>query len=491
MSKEVIIIGGGFSGLATAALLAKDGFKVKLFEKNKKLGGRAMYFERDGYFFDMGPSWYMMPEVFERFFESVGKDINKEIDLKKLESHYKIWIEDRAYNIVKDRKKNLEEFEKNEKGAGEALEKYLKRSEYIYINALKELVYLDYDNPLKLLKPSIFFKLFEMNLFETFHNYIARQFKNRDLQKVLEFVTVFLGGSPYNTPAFYSLISHTDLNMDIFYPMGGIYTVITAMERICREFGVEIHMEEPITELLIENGKTVGIKTEKGEYRSDLVINSSDMHFFETKVLPEKYQSYPQSYWNKAVMSPSAFNIYLGLDTQIPNIEHHNLFFSETWDEHFKEVYENPTWPDTPSYYFHVPSKSDPKVAPKDGETVFILVPVAPGLKDDEKSREEFAEKVLDHFSNLVKMDVRKHIKVKQLFSHSNYEKIYNAYKGSAFGLAHTLFQTAIFRPLNRSKKIKNLYYVGQYTNPGVGMPIALLSAEIVRRMVNKDFGEK
>jgi len=489
MAKKVIIIGGGIGGLATAALLAKDGYAVKVIEKNSQLGGRARTFEQDGFVFDMGPSWYMMPDAFEKYFALFGKKPSDFYSLVRLDSHYKVFFDQphRIYEVRSDLNYNLDWFEKTELGTGEKLRQFLAKSKYLYETAMKELVFLDYQSLRPFLKPSILFNLFKLNLFESFHHYTASYFKNKDLQKILEFTTVFLGGSPYNTPAFYTLITHTDFNLGIWYPMEGMHQIVKALESLCRQYNAEICLSEQVKKIEVEQAKAKKVITDKRSLEADIVICNADYHFAETELLDKAWQSYPQNYWQKKITAPSGFLVYLGVNKKVKNLAHHNLYFSSSWESHFKDVYARPSWPQNPSYYVHCPSKTDSSVAPPGCDAVFVLVPVAAGLKDSDKIKEDFSQKVIKHLENLIDDNLQDHIKVKKIFSHQDFIDSYHAYKGAAFGLAHNLWQTAMFRPKNKSRKVKNLYYVGQYTNPGVGVPICLISAQIVHKAIKNN----
>lgn len=352
---------------------------------------------------------------------------------------------------------------------------------------MKEMVYFDYTSLTPFLKPKLIQDILRFNMFKTFHANITSYFLNPKLQKIIEFTTVFLGGSPYNTPAFYSLITHTDFNLGIWYPMGGIFAFIKALETLCENHKVQILTDSAVTSVEISNNRINTVKTKNKTYNADYVVNSADYQFTETQLLEKKYQSYPYAYWKNKVMSPSAFCIYLGIKGKIKNLSHHNLYFDDSWEKHFKEVYADKKWPEHPSYYIHVPSITDPSVAPSDGDAVFILVPVAADLPDTDKIRAFFTEKIIMHLEKLIGDNFSKRIVVKKIFSHRDFIRDYNGYKGAAFGLAHTLFQSAIFRPINKSKKIDNLFYVGQYTNPGVGMPTGLISAQIVQNLIKKN----
>lgn len=489
MKKSIIVVGGGIGGLATASLLAKDGFKVTLIEKNKILGGRARFLKLKDFYFDMGPSWYMMPEVFENYFSLFGKKISDFYQLKKLKNHYRVFFEDNSIiDINNNLNENLKIFKKLEKNGDEKLKKILEKAKYIYEKSMKNLVFEDYKNIFKLIKPEIINDLLKFNLFQSLHDYIKKIIKNKKLQKILEYTTVFLGGSPYNTPAFYQLVAHADFNLGIYYPIGGIYKIVESLEKLAKNNGVVIKTNEEVIKVKIKNKKITEIITNKNNYKADFIVVNADYSFFETKILPKQYQTYDKNYWNKKTFSPSAFLIYFGIKDQLKKSQHHNLFFTDNWDEHFKNVYEKKSIPENPSFYWHIPSKTDKSMAPKNQHSVMILVPMPPGLYLNKYEEKILYEKIINKFSELNKIkNIEKKIIIKKIFQAKDFLKEYNATNGSAFGIAHTLFQTAIFRPKNFSKKIKNLFYVGHHTNPGIGMPPVIISSQIVYNLIKNE----
>ena len=352
---------------------------------------------------------------------------------------------------------------------------------------MKHLVFESYKNPLKLAKPKIIKNLIEFNLFQTLHDHIKNIFKNEKIQKILEYTAVFLGGSPYNTPAFYQLIAHADLNLGIYYPMGGIYKIIEALKILAKKYNIKILTNQEVKKVKLKNRLIKKVYTKNRAYDSDIVVVNADYPFFETKILPKEYQNYPRNYWNKKIFSPSAFLIYLGIKDPLKSSKHHNLYFTQNWQDHFNQVYQYKKIPKNPSFYYHVPSKTDPSMAPKNHHSVMILVPTSPNLFFNKKKEIEFAHKIIKKFAQINNIkNIEEKIIVKKVFHSKNFVEDYNSTQGAAFGLAHTLFQTAIFRPKKFSKKIKNLFYVGHHTNPGVGMPPVLISSQIVYNLVRE-----
>lgn len=491
IKKKAIVIGGGISSLGVSCYLAKLGFETVILEKNSFIGGRASIFQEQGYFFDKGPSWYMMPEVFEDFFGFFGKKISDYYHLKRLSVNYRVFFDDKTIiDITSNYQENIKLFKKLELDGDKKLNDYLKKASDLYRLSMNNLVLKSYQKGiLDLLDKNVLFNIHKLNLFISLKKYINKFFQSDKIEKILSFTSVFLGGSPFNTPAFYSLVAHADFNLGVYYPMGGIYKVIEGLKKLSQALGVKIIKKALVEKIVVKDGLAKEIYFNgKRKIEVDLVVSGADLHFVQTKLLDKQWQSYDEDYWKSKVLSPSAFLLYLGLRKKLKKAEHHNLYFSSHWKKGFDEVFNLGSYPAYPSYYFHVPSKTDMSVAPKGGETVMILVPIAPGLLDDNKLRKKFEEKIITHFEDLLEEKIKDEIVVKKIYSVNDFKNEYNAFKGAAFGLAHTLFQTAIFRPLNKDKKLKNLYYVGQYTNPGVGMPPALLSAKIVYNLVKKDF---
>jgi len=486
--EKVIVIGAGFAGLTSAALLAHEGYQVKVVEKNPEPGGRARDYQKDGYRFDMGPSWYLMPEIFDDFFKKLGKNREDYYQLTKLDPSYRVFFSPQErVDISPDRETNLELFEKYEPGGRKKLEKYLDLAEYKYNTAVNEFLYREYKNIFSFFNKKIIFKGLQLDIFSSLDSYVAKFFKNPKLQKILAYAMVFLGSSPQNAPALYSIMSHIDLNLGVWFPSKGMIAVIEGMVKLCEELGVTFEFNNPVTKIEVEGKEAHSVVTAKGAYPADIVVSTADLHHSETRLLEPRYQTYPEKYWKKKVLAPSMFIMYVGINKKLPQIAHHNLYFQEDWNKHFDTIFKKPSWPKDPCYYVSCTSKTDDKVAPQGGENLFFLIPVAPGLDDNDQVRAQVEEETFEHFENLIGEKIRDNIQVKRIFSHRDFISDYNALKGTALGLSHTLDQTAVFRPDHKSKKVKNLYYSGQYNHPGVGVPMTIISSVVLRDRLLKE----
>lgn len=483
---RIVIIGGGIGGLATAALLGKQGYSVTLVEKNKDLGGRARVFSHKGFRFDMGPSWYLMPDVFNRFYKYFGKKPTDFYKLKRLDPHYRIFFNDKdTVDMVDDLKKNLSYFESLEKGSAEKIKKYLSISEYQYRTAMSGFVYRTFDRITDMFQRKLLFEGSKLHVFENMDSYLRRFTHSDRIKKILLYTIVFLGGSPKNTPAIYSLLSYIDFVQGVFYPIGGISKIVSSLESLCLANGVTIIKNSPVDKIVVESGGiATAVVVKKKQIAADVVISNADLPFTELHLLPKQFQTYPQSYWQKKIIAPSTFLMYLGIKGKVTSLTHHNLLFSDDWVKHFEEIFKNPSWPKHPSMYICAPSKSDSTVSPTNYENLFVLVPVAANLRDSDSMREKYSNYIISEIEKIIGEKIRDKIVYKRIFTQRDYIKDYNAYKGTALGLSHTLFQSAAFRPGLQSKKVKNLFYVGQYTQPGIGMPMCLISAELVTQKV-------
>ncbi len=488
MTKKAVIIGAGLSGLTAAALLARDGFSVTMLEKHDAPGGVARKKKAAGFTFDMGPTWYLMPEVFERFFGLFGKRVSDLYELNLLDPSYKIFFsKDETATITGDMDHNRRLFEGLEPGGGESLTRYLETAEYKYNTAMEEFLYREYNSLLDFFNKKMLLEGTRLHVFQKLDNYAKRFFKNPRARKILEYNIVFLGCSPYKSPALYSLMSHVDIRQGVRHPTGGIFRLVEAVHGLGAKLGVRFRFGEEAREIVVENGRASGVRTDTGMYNADVVLSAADYRHTETALLAEGYRNYPGRYWEKKVYAPSALIIYLGLDRRVPALEHHNLFLSENWDDHFRDIFDRPAWPKDPSYYVGCPSRTDPTAAPRGCENLFILVPVAPGLEDTDDIRNSLAEKIITHLEGLTGEPIRNAILYKETRSIRDFEEGGNLFRGTALGLAHTLFQTAVFRPSHRNRRVPNLFYSSHYTHPGIGMPMVFISSEIAAGIIKRE----
>jgi len=489
MNKRVVVIGAGIGGLGAAGLFAKKGYNVMVLEKNALAGGRANVFEADGFRFDMGPSWYLAPDLFEHYFDLVGEKVGDHLTLEKLSPSYRIFFRagGETLDIHSDIERDGASFEAIEAGAAEQLKAYLAQSKYQYEVATQHFMYKNYDTVFDFLNRRVMTEGQKLSVFSKMHAFVSKFFKTQKLRQVMEYTMVFLGTSPYEAPALYNLMSHMDFNQGVFYPKGGFYELINALTRIAEKNGARIRTDTEVAEIIVDKGTTTGVRLADGEVvAADIVISNADMWFTETKLLDRKWQTHPQRYWDKKVMAPSAFIIYLGVNEKLPNLTHHNLLFSEDWRKNFDDIYKNRQLPAEPSLYVCAPSVTDSSVAPEGKENLFVLVPIASDLKISEELKAEYTEKVLEIIEREMNLPgLREKIEFKRVYTVEDFAADYNSFKGTALGLAHTIWQTAIFRPKNHSKKVKNLFYVGAGTNPGIGTQICLISAELVYKRVH------
>lgn len=492
MKQRVVIIGAGIGGLATANILAKAGYEVEIYEKNTGPGGRAGMLEVDGFRFDTGPSWYLMPEVFSHYFSLFGKDINDELDLTKLSPAYKVFFENEApVTITGSSSKDTKTFEQIEPGSGKKLEKYIEKGNDIYQLSLKHFLYTNFTSLRDFLQPDILKKAGKMLrlAFTPIDDYVAKYVRDQRLKQILEYPMVFLGSSPFSAPAIYSLMSALDFREGVFYPQGGIYTIIERLVALGEELGVRYHYNTPIKKIVTKNDISSGILLEDGtNVIADIVVSNADLHFTETELLDEKDQSYPTAHWKNIDPGPSALLMYLGVKGELPSLEHHNLFFVENWKDNFDNIFTNKTLPSPASIYLCKPSQTDDTVAPDGHENVFVLVPLPADPATTENKAEEIANTYLAQIEESFDIpDLRKRIVHKKLFTPNDFVSTYNAWQGTALGPSHLLKQSAFFRTPNKSRKVKNLYYVGGFTTPGIGLPMCLIGAELVYKRLAGD----
>ncbi len=480
MSKSVDIIGGGYSGLAAASYLAKSGCNVKLFEKNDSVGGRSRKFEEAGYVFDMGPSWYWMPDVFETFFNDFGKKANDYYDLVRLSPSYRVFF---GKDDFVDLPSNLEElyqtFEEIEKGSAQRLRKFLNDAAYKYNVGINDLVQKPSKSLFEFATFDVMKGVFRLQLFKSFSKYIRQYFKHPKLIQIIEFPVLFLGAKPENIPALYSLMNYADIVGGTWYPMGGMHKVIEGMESLAKELGVNIHTSSPIEKLNIEGKKVFSHLSKEKSYAVDALVASADYHFVEQNLLEKAHRKYDEDYWDSRILAPSCLLYYVGVNKKLKNLLHHNLFFDEDFNQHACEIYDTPKWPSKPLFYVCAPSITDDSVAPEGHENLFLLIPVAPDLPDTEEMRESYFELIIERLERLTSQSVKENVVYRRSYSIKDFKRDYNAYKGNAYGLANTLKQTAILKPSMHNDKVRNLFYTGQLTVPGPGVPPSLISGKI------------
>jgi len=488
VTNSAVIIGGGVGGLACACYLAKEGIKVTLVEKNEQIGGRASVLERDGFRFDMGPSWYLMPDVFERFFKFFDREPKDYYELIQLDPHYRIFFKDgEKIDIFSDIEKNKNTFEKIEAGSGESLVKYLDKSKITYEIGMQKFVYKDRPKLIDYFSWDVLRNAHKVKLFGSMQNHVAKYFSNSKLQQIMQYTLVFLGGSPKNTPALYNLMGHVDFNLGVYYPKGGMGNVISAMVELGEELGVEYKLNFEVDSIEGERGSFVLKSVFGEEIKSDVVVSNADYRHTEMELLPKKMMQYDSKYWKSRVYAPSAFLIYLGVKGGIEPLIHHNLVIPVDWDDHFEKIFTDPAWPDDPAYCICAPSDTDNSVAPSGCSNMFILVPIAAGLEDSEEVRKEYRNKILEDILENTGVEIEDRIIVEEHFSVKDFLNKYNSSKGSALGIAHTLNQTGPLRPNHRSKKLDGMYYTGGYTRPGIGVPMCLISGEHTAKVVIED----
>ena len=484
MKKHISIIGSGFSSLSAACYLAQSGHRVQVYEKNTSPGGRARQLKKDGFVFDIGPSWYWMPDVFEKFFGDFGKKVSDYYTLERLDPGYQVYFGRKDSILIGDSlEKIYSAFEAEEKGGADKLKKFIGKAADNYKIAIDELVYRPGISPLELVTPDTLKKL--GYFFSNVKSEVTREFKNPKLAQILQFPVLFLGAKPADTPAFYNFMNFADFGLGTWHPKDGMYSIVKGMVKLAESFGVKIHLDSPVEEILLENKKAVGVKINGQNILSDIVLSGADYHHTET-LLPKDLRAYSEAYWNKKTFAPSSLLFYVGLNKKVKNVSHHTLFFDVDFDTHAKTIYDTTQWPEEPLFYANFPSISDPNMAPKGKEACFILIPIAPGLEDTEELRNRYFEIVIDRLETLTEQGLKEDILFMESFCVNDFISVYNSYKGNAYGMANTLLQTAFLRPKLKSKKVKNLFFTGQLTVPGPGVPPALISGKLVAGLIEK-----
>ncbi|MBS1596798.1 MAG: phytoene desaturase [Bacteroidetes bacterium] len=489
MAKNAIVIGSGFAGLSAASFLAKAGWDVIVLEKHDSPGGRARQLKESGFTFDRGPSWYWMPDIFERYFHQFGKQTSDYYSLKRLDPSYRIYKNDGSMDIPADFTELKKLFESIEPGSSKQLEKFISEAAFKYKTAMDKFVFKPGQSIAEFLDPDIMKALFRLDLFNSVKTHVRKYFKNPRIRELLEFPVLFLGAMPDQIPSLYTLMNYADIVGGTWYPAGGIFSVVDAMYQLAIELGVKFLFSENVTSIKSSSSYIQKIITDKNEYEAEVVIGTADYHFIENNLLEENDRTYSEKYWDKRMMAPSCLLYYVGLNKKLKNISHHSLFFDTSFDQHALEIYKQPGWPSDPLFYVSASSVSDDSVAPEGCENLFFLVPVAAGLSGDSESmREKYFRMIIARMEKHTNQNIEGAIIYKKSFAQTDFIQEYNAYKGNAYGLANTLLQTAILKPSSRSKKLYNLFYAGQLTVPGPGVPPALISGEIAANEALKLF---
>lgn len=491
MSK-VIVIGSGFSSLTASACLAAKGYEVVVLEKNDGLGGRARQFKAQGFTFDMGPSWYWMPDVFESYFQRFGKTTSDFYDLRRLDPSYQVFYPNQdRYDIPANLNELFALFEKLEKGSAKQLQKFLDEAAYKYDVGINDLVYKPGLSITELLDFRVAKGVFKLHIFQSISDYIRKHFSHPYLIQLLEFPILFLGAKPQDTPALYSLMNYADIKLGTWYPMGGMHKIVEAMVQIAEEQGVTFRTNQEVQKIVVENGKAKQVITNQGIFDCDIVVGGADYQHIDSILLEPEYQNYTEKYWSERKMAPSSLIYYIGINKKLPNLTHHSLFFDQDFDQHAEEIYTNPSWPKNPLFYVCCPSQTDPSVAPEGQENMFILIPTAPDLKDNEEIKQKYLDITLSRIEKHIGVEFKDNITYKRSYAYHDFVTDYHAFKGNAYGLANTISQTANLKPSIRNKKVSNLFYTGQLTVPGPGVPPSIISGQVVADHIFKNFSIK
>lgn len=487
LGKKIVVIGSGFAGLAAATSLAAAGHEVTVLEKNSTPGGRARQFQAEGFTFDMGPSWYWMPDVFEAYFNRFGKSAADYYDLVRLDPSYTVVFGPNERMEVPASLPELEAmFERYEPGSGKNLQHFLREAKYKYEVGMNDFVVKPSYSIWEFVDWRILKSAFRLQMFQSLSQHVRRLFKHPHLVQLLEFPVLFLGATSQKIPALYSLMNYADMALGTWYPQGGMYKIVEGMVSLAREQGVTFHFNAEVTGLQTVGRQVTGVVTANQVYPADMVVGGADYHHLDQEVLAPELRNYRPKYWDSRVMAPSSLLFYLGVNKPIAGLHHHNLYFDEDLGQHAHEIYEQPRWPSKPLFYVCAPSKTDPSVAPAGMENLFILIPLAPDLDDQEARREEYYNVVMERLERLTGEAIRPHVIYRRSYAHRDFKNDYHAYKGNAYGLANTLLQTAFLKPTLRNRHLDNFFYTGQLTTPGPGMPPSLISGQVVAAEVDK-----
>lgn len=483
--KRAVVIGAGFAGLSTAAYLARAGWSVEVFERGNQPGGRAHVVKHDGFTFELGPSWYLMPDVFEDWFADFGHKVSDFYDLVPLSPSYRVFGHGEPFDIGRP-PEVFQTFEEREAGAGAKLKELLRKTAQEYSQVRGGLLDLDGLSLTQALRPDVLGFVLRPELARSYHGRMKRYFKDPALQQTMEFMTVFMGGSPKNVPAYYSLLAHVDMGLGGWYPMGGFGAVARALEAVAQEQGARFHYGAEVASIVVEDGQAHGVVVNGQLHEAEVVVSAADYQFTETKLLPKAAQTYPSSYWQRKQLAPSGLLVTLGVKRPVQGLEHHNLFFDTDWEGHFDEVFTRRTWSSNPLFYLCVPSKTDAGVAPEGQDNLFFLAPMAPGLTPTQTQMDDVADRLIKRVEQATNDAFSTDIVTRRVYAHQYFEQEFHASGGNAFGLSHTLLQSAVLRPRIRSKKVSNMYYSGQFTNPGTGVPMVMLSGKLVAGAVDR-----
>jgi len=485
---KINIIGSGFSGLSASSYLAKAGHDVHIYEMHDMTGGRARQFRKEGFTFDMGPSWYWMPDIFERFYQDFGYAAKDFYQLKRLDPSYQVFFENDVEDIPANEDDLYAFFERIETGSADKLRSFLKSAKYKYDVGINEFVEKPSLSPTEFLDIRILSSAMKLNMFSSLSKEVRTLFKNQKLIELLEFPVLFLGATPQKIPAMYSLMNYADLILGTWYPMGGMYEIVKAMTEVAKSQGVNIHLNSKVEGIISHGSLAQSLMVNGEHYGSDITISSADYHHTEQQLITsESLRNYSPKYWDKRVMAPSSLLFYIGVNRRLDNLKHHNLFFDKDFGIHAKEIYEDPQWPSDPLFYVCCPSQTDQTVAPDGCENIFILMPLAPGIEDTESLRSQYFDLLMTRLEKRTGQQIKEHIVYKKSFCINNFKEDYHAFKGNAYGLANTLSQTAILKPRIKNRKLKNLYYTGQLTVPGPGVPPSIISGRVVANQIISD----
>lgn len=487
LRKRIAVIGSGFSGLSAAAYAAKSGNEVHVFEKHDQPGGRARQFRTEqGYVFDMGPSWYWMPDIIEGFFSDFNYKVSDFFKLVSLDPQFEMVFSEEKISVPEKNDEIRELFEKTEKGAGKKYDTFMQSAQFKYEVGMKDFVTKPCYNWLEFASLKIAGSALKLDLLSNFRKYVSGYFSDPKLRSLMEFPVIFLGASPQNIPALYSLMNYGGYVLGTKYPMGGFYQLVLGMKDVAEKQGVTFHFNHEVKKINTENGKVVSITANDKDYEFDAVIASSDYYHTET-LISKSLRNYNDAYWKTRTFAPSCLIYYLGIKGKISHLKHHTLFFENNLDDHIDCIYKNKKWPAKPLFYACCPSKTDPDIAPEGCENLFLLLPLTPGIHDDEVVREKYLKEMLERIEKHTgETDLISRIEYKRSYCVSDFISDYNAYQGNAYGLSNTLSQTAVLKPKIRNKKISNLFYTGQLTVPGPGVPPSVISGKIVAGEVNK-----